>query len=164
MNSSLEKHLPWLLLTVLQRYIKVSWGACSLISRLHVVLILIENFHETLLKQFFPITWQNNFFLTWFDWSRAFDFRICFEKHWLLSILMKNLHKTLHNNYVILPVKRLPSHSLCGWSGAFNFRVWHGKRNMAVKIPILILFCFFYLSDLKTIYFASCFCCGCNLF
>ena len=26
------------------------------------------------------ITWQNNFFLAWIDWSRAFDFRICFGK------------------------------------------------------------------------------------
>ena len=49
-NSSPKKHLWWLLLTVLQWYSEVSWGACSLISRLHMLLILIENFHKTLLK------------------------------------------------------------------------------------------------------------------
>ena len=31
---------------------------------------------------------------------------------------------------------------------------------MAVKIPNLILFRFFYFADLKTIYFASCLCCS----
>ena len=49
-NSSLIKHLWWLLLTVLQQYSKVNWGACSLILHLHVLLILIKNFHETLCK------------------------------------------------------------------------------------------------------------------
>ena len=34
---------------------------------------------------------------------------------------------------------RLSSPVLCGWSGALNFRVWFGKWNMAVEIPILIL-------------------------
>ena len=37
-------------------------------------------------------------------------------------------------------------------------------KNMAVKIPILILFCFFYFAGLKTIYFVSCLCCSCKLF
>ena len=37
------EHLLWLLLTVLPQYSNVSWDACSLISRLHVLLILIEN-------------------------------------------------------------------------------------------------------------------------
>ena len=63
------------------------------------------------------------------------------EKRELLSILMKNT-KRCTSNCVISRVKRLSSAALCGWSGAFNFRVWFGKRNMAVKIPILILFRF----------------------
>ena len=42
-NSFLMQHLRWLLLTVLPRYSKVSWGAGS---RLYVFLILIKNFHE----------------------------------------------------------------------------------------------------------------------
>ena len=38
------------------------------------------------------------------------------------------------------------------------------NKNMAVKIPILILFRFCLLADLKTIYFASCFCCSTSCF
>ena len=49
-NSFLIQHLWWLLLTVLPRYSEASWGACSLISHLQVLSILIKNFHETLLK------------------------------------------------------------------------------------------------------------------
>ena len=49
-NSSLVQNLRSLLLTVLPPYSKVSWGVCSLISRLHVVSILIKNFHEMLHK------------------------------------------------------------------------------------------------------------------
>ena len=44
LNTSL---LQWLLLTVLPRYSKVSGGACS---RIHVLLILIKNVHQTLHK------------------------------------------------------------------------------------------------------------------
>ena len=39
-NGFFMQHLQWLLLTVLLRYSKVSCGACSLIMRLHVHLIL----------------------------------------------------------------------------------------------------------------------------
>ena len=49
-NSFLMQHLRWLLLTVLPWYSKASWGAYSVISRLHVHSILIKNFHETLHK------------------------------------------------------------------------------------------------------------------
>ena len=57
------EHLRWRLLTVLPQYNKASWGVCSLILRLHVLLI----------KFLFTITWQNNVFLAWINWSRAFD-------------------------------------------------------------------------------------------
>ena len=60
----------------------------------------------------------------------------CFRFWW------KAYTKRCASNYVISRVRRLSSSALCGWSGAFNFRVWFGKRNMAVKIPILVLFCF----------------------
>ena len=66
------------------------------------------------------------------------------EQHSLFAILMKNLHKVLHK-YVISRAKRLSSPALCDWSGAFSLRVWFGKRNMALKTPILILFPFFSL-------------------
>ena len=49
-NSFLIQNLWWLLLTVLPQYSKVSWGACFLISHLHVHSILIKSFHETLRK------------------------------------------------------------------------------------------------------------------
>ena len=49
-NRFLTQYFQWLLLTALPRYSKMSWGACSLISRLNVLSILIKNFHETLHK------------------------------------------------------------------------------------------------------------------
>ena len=49
-NSFLIEHLRLLLLTVLPQYSKVSWGVCSLFSRLHVPSILIKNLRKTLLK------------------------------------------------------------------------------------------------------------------
>ena len=70
------------------------------------------------------------------------------EKHELLSILMKNT-KRCTSNCVISRVKRLSSPALCVWSGSFNFRVWFGKRNMAIKTPILILLRFCLLCWLK---------------
>ena len=79
-NSFHIQHLWWLLLKFLPWYSKVSWSACSLISCLHVLSILIKNFHETLRKYFFTITRQNNFFFALTDWSRAFNFKICFRK------------------------------------------------------------------------------------
>ena len=66
--------------TVLSQYSKVSRGVCSLISRQQMLLTWVKKLHKTLHKQFFVITWQNNFFLACFDWPRAFDFRISFRK------------------------------------------------------------------------------------
>ena len=66
------------------------------------------------------------------------------------------------SNYVISRVKRLSSPALCSWSGAFNLREWFGKWDMAMKIPILILFLFYLLCWLKNL--ASCLCCICELF
>ena len=65
---------------------------------------------------------------------------ICFDEKVTQSVA----HVT-----VISGAKRLSSPVLCGWLGAVNFRVWSGKRDMAVKIPILILFRFCLLCSLK---------------
>ena len=140
------QHLRWLLLIVLPRYSKVSWGACFLISCLHVLSILIKIFHETLsqiiiyhhtTKQFFPyLTWL----VTCFWFQKMFSKNIiCFRFLW------KTYTKRCTSNYVISRVKGLSSPVLRDWSGALNFRVWFGKRYMAVKIPILILFGFYLL-------------------
>ena len=116
---------------------QVSWGACSLISCLHVFLILIRNFHKTLHKYLFTIVWQNNFFLVWIHWSSAFNFRMfgknisCFRFWW------KSYTKCCTCNYVISCVKRLSSPALCVWSGVFNFREWLGKRKNVVQEKIL---------------------------
>ena len=82
-NCFLMQHLRWLLLTVLPRYSKVSWGACSLISRLHVLSILIKNVAQVIIychvtKQFLACSnrlvtcflFQNMFWKTLI----AFDF------------------------------------------------------------------------------------------
>ena len=67
----------------------------------------------------------------------------CFRFWW------KTYTKRCTSNYVLSRFKRLSSPVLCGRSGAFNFRVWFGKRNLAVKMPILILLCFCLLCCLK---------------
>ena len=76
---------------------------------------------------------------------------------WFQNMFWKNINyfrfwwktytKRFTSNYS--RVKRLSSPALWGWSGALNFRVWFGKRNMAVKILILILFLFCLLFWLK---------------
>ena len=127
-NSFLIQYLQWLLLKVLPRYSKFRWGACSSIFRIDVLSILIKNFHEALHKYFFTITWQNNFFFAWIDWSRAVDFRMCFGK----TFLWKAYTKRCASNYVISRVKGHSSLALSSVSGAFNFMVCFGKRKKAV--------------------------------
>ena len=123
-NSFLIEQLRWLLLTVLSRYSKVIWGICSLISRLHMLSILIKNLRETLHKLFFTIMWQNNFFVAWIDWSSVLDFRICFEKTLVVfDFDEKSYTKLCPCNYVTSRVKRHSSPFFCSWSGAFNLRV-----------------------------------------
>ena len=131
-NSFLIQHLRWLLLTVPSRYSKVSWGDCSLISRFHVLSILIKNFLETLHRYFFTITWQNNFFVAWIDWSRTFDLRIYFWKTLIASDFDKKFTQSEAHNYVISRVKILSSPAFCGWSDAVSFTLWFGKRKNAM--------------------------------
>ena len=146
----LIQHLQWLLQTVLPRHSKASWGACSLISRLPCAF----DFDQKLLRNVAQIVLyyhvKNRFFrylillVTCFWFQNMFWKNIdCFPFWW------KTYTKCCTSNYVISHVKRLSSPTLCGWSGAFNFRVWFGKRNMAVKIPILILFLFCLFCCLK---------------
>ena len=103
----------------------------------------------------------NNFFLAWIDRSSAFNFRISFGKTLLDFDFDGKLTQSAAK--VTTRVKRLSSRAVCGWSGGFSFRVWFGKRNMAVKIPILILFHFCLLFWLKkhlrsaSVVAASCF-------
>ena len=69
---------------------------------------------------------DKSFLLSWIDWSRAFDFRICFGKT-LNAFDFDENTKRCTSSYVISRVKRLSSPALCGCSGVFNFRVWFGK-------------------------------------
>ena len=93
---------------------------------------IILYYHVT--KQFLPcLIWL----VTCFIFHNMFWKNVnCFRFSW------KTYTKRSTSNYVISRVKRLSSPVLCGWSGALNFRVWFGKWNMAVEIPILILFRF----------------------
>ena len=91
---------------------------------------IILCYHVT--KQFLPCL---NWLVTCFQFQNMFWKNInCFRFWW------KTCTKRCTSNYVISRVKRFSSPALCGWSDALNFRVWSEKRNMAVKIPILILF------------------------
>ena len=90
---------------------------------------IILYFHVT--KQFLP--WLN-WLVTCFWFQNMFWKNVnCFQFWW------RTYTKRCTSNCVISRVKRLSSPVLCGWSGALNFRVWFGKWNMAVEIPILIL-------------------------
>ena len=154
-----------MLLMVLPQYSKVSRGACCLISHLHMLSILMKNFHKTLHKQFFTITWQNNFFLAWTDLSCAFDFRICFGKALVAFNFNEKLTQSLAQITVQYPVSKdfLSLYfavdqvlSISGYD-LENGRMLCCKqkywiKNTAVKIPILNLFHFcllFYLSILN---------------
>ena len=92
------------------------------------------NFYYHVTNQFLPCSiWL----VTCFWFQNMFWKNInCFRFWW------KTYTKCCTSNYVISRVKRLSSPALCGWSGAFNFKVWSGKQNMTLKIPILILFLF----------------------
>ena len=93
---------------------------------------IILYYHVT--KQFLPCL---NWLVTCFWFQNMFWKNInCFRFWW------KTYTKRCTSNYVISLVKRRSSPVLCCSSDAFNFRVWFGKRNTAVKIPILILFHF----------------------
>ena len=137
-----------MLLTVLPRYIKVSWGACSLISRLQVLSILIKSFHKLSFKNVLYMTQQNNFFLACLNWLvTCFRFQNMFWKNInCFRFWWKTYAKRWTCNYVLPRVKGLSSPALCGWSGACNLRVWFGKRNIA---PILISLYFCLLCWLK---------------
>ena len=146
----LIQHLQWLLQTVLPRHSKASWGACSLISRLPCafdfdqklsrnVAQIILYYHVT--NQFLPcLIWL----VTCFWFQNMFWKNInCFWFWW------KTYTRHCTSNYVISRVKWLSSPAFYGWLDAFSFRVWYGKRNMVVKIMILILFLFCLLCWLK---------------
>ena len=118
------------------------------------VVQMILYYHVT--KQFLP-------FLIWLVTYFWFQNMICKSINYF-RFWWKTYIKRCTSNYVITRVKRLSSPVLRCWSSAFNFWVWFGKRNIAVKIPILIFSAFAYFADFKTIYLGSCLCCSVRLF
>ena len=100
----------------------------------------LNNFYYHVTKQFPRLIWL----VTCFRFQNTFWKNINCCRFW-----WKTCTKRCTSNYVISSVKRLSSLALCGWSGVYSFRVWSGKRNMAVKIPILISFCSWLLCWLK---------------
>ena len=107
--------LWWLRLIVPPQYSKVNWVACSLILRLHILSILIKNFHVAQIVLYYHVTKQ---FLPLLNWLvTCFWFQNIFRLSWKIYL------KRCKSNYVISQVKRLSSSALGGWSGAFNFRV-----------------------------------------
>ena len=117
------EHLQWLLLTVLPQYSRVSWGVSSLISRLHVYSILINNLHECCTNTM------------WYHVSKDF---LC-----------------LH--FVDGQVLSISGYDLENGRKPYKQKYW--IKNLAVKIPILILFHFCLLCWLSpvSVVAASCF-------
>ena len=113
---------------------------------------IILYYHVT--KQFLPCL---NWLVTCFQFQSMFSKNIsCFRFWWKTYA-----KRCTSNNYV----KRLSSPALCGWSGwCFQFQgmIWKTKecrkqkyciKNMAVKIPILVLLRFCLLWWLKSYLF-----------
>ena len=105
-----------------QSYGKVSWGACSLISTLHVLSIIIKNsrnvaqliFYYHMTKQFLPCL---NWLVTCFQLQNMFWKNNCFWFWW------KDYTKHCTNNCVISPVKIL---SFPSYTFQFQFQgmIW----------------------------------------
>ena len=171
------QHLRWLLLAVLTLYSKVSWGACSLISRLHILLILIKMFHETQIILYYYVTKQ---FLPCLNWMvTCFRFYNMFWKNNCFQFLMKNYTKHCASNCVIARVRTLSSPALCGcsclrgiWANTWRFenmtpfQQCHNKQIRTSRWKSRFWFrpAFVYSADLKTTYFATCLCCTYILF
>ena len=134
-NSFLIQHLRWLLLKVLSRYSKVIWGACSLISRLHVLAILIKKrwtniWNPGQIFLYYHVTKQ---FLACLNWLLTFIwFQNMFWKTLIAFDFDEILTQSVAQVTVISCVKILSSLALCGWSRSFNFRLWFWKRKNAV--------------------------------
>ena len=118
------EHLRWLLLTVLPQCRKVSWGACSLKSRLYVRLHVLfwsktstkrctdncllsrDNIISFLLELIYHVLSISEYILE--------NHYSCFRFWW------KACTKCYTNNYVICNVLKPCT---CGWSSAFSFRI-----------------------------------------
>ena len=128
-NSFFIEHLRWLLLIVLPQHSKVSWGVCSLISRLHVLLILIKKLHKTLTNN--SLVHVTDQVLSCLNWLiRCFRFQNMFWKN--ISCFRFDGKRSIAQVTVISRVKRLSSLALCGWLRAFNLS-GHDLEN--VKMP-----------------------------
>ena len=136
-----------MLLIVLPWYSKVSWGTCSLISRLHVLSLLIKNFHETLHKiiLYYHVTKQ---FLPCWNWFvKRFQFQNMFWKNinWF-RFWWKTYTKRCKSNFVISLVRRLFSPAVFGWSVS-----GYDLENGTWRLKSRFWYCsaFVYFSDLK---------------
>ena len=116
--------------------------------------------------------WQNNFFFAWIDLSCTFDFRICFGKTFVSFDFDEQLTQSIaqitmqyHASKDCLRL-HLVFHQVLSISGydLENGRMLRCKekywiKNIAIKIPILILFHFcllWYLSPFSIVT-ANCF-------
>ena len=126
-------------------------GCLFFVSHLHVLSILIKKFHETLLKLFFTMTWQNSFFLAWFDWSRAFYFRICFGKTLIALVFDEKRTQSVALCNITFQKNFFPQYFAVGTY--FQFHGMICKTEKAVKISILILLRFCLPCSLKNHFF-----------
>ena len=106
---------------------KVSWCVCVLISRLHVLWVLIKTLRKrctnnSLLSRDKKIS----SLLELIGHVRSVSV-YALDKFWY-----KTYTKRCTSNCVIANVKRLSSPALRCWSGAPNFTVWFGQRKNAV--------------------------------
>ena len=108
-NSFLIQHLLWLLLTVLPRQSKASWGACSLILRLPCNFDFDQKLSRNVAQIILYYHVTNQFFVAWFYWSHAFDFRMFWKNINCFPFWWKTYTKRCTSSYVISRVKRLSS-------------------------------------------------------
>ena len=118
---------------------------------LHVLSILIKNLKKNTAQIFFTITWQNNSFLAWIDWPCAFNFRICFGQTLVAYDFDGKLTQSFAQIFMQYHVSKdflclhfafdqvlsISGNDLENQSVPCKQKYW--IKNMAVKIPILIL-------------------------
>ena len=110
-------------------------------------------------RRFQNIFWYLKTFSKHILISKARDQSNQARKKLLCHVIVKNYLSNVSSRFsIIMNVTQELCNITCqktffpllfGWSGAFSFRVWFGKRNITLKISILILYQFCLLCWLK---------------
>ena len=130
---------------------KVCWGVFSLISRLHLLSILIKKLARNVAQIILYYHVTKHFFLAWIDWSHACDMKICFGKTLVVIDFDEKVTETvaqiikyhmskyfLSQHFAVGQGLSVSAYDLENGKMACKEKCW--IKNMVVKIPVLVLF------------------------